>query len=58
MSICKIVTFLECTDGYYDNDCNSTCDHCNKSSPGCRQSDGHCLHGCESIFWESPKCDG
>nr|XP_022309983.1 uncharacterized protein LOC111115510 [Crassostrea virginica] len=38
----------ECVDGFHGEDCQSACDYCNKSSPGCRQSDGHCLNGCES----------
>ncbi|XP_078329126.1 uncharacterized protein LOC111115229 [Crassostrea virginica] len=37
----------ECAVGFHGKDCQLTCDYCNKSSPGCRQSDGHCLYGCE-----------
>ncbi|XP_078330575.1 uncharacterized protein LOC144624577 [Crassostrea virginica] len=42
------IFYLECVVGSHGKDCQLTCDYCNKTSPGCRQSDGHCLHGCES----------
>ena len=48
---------LECVDGFHGDDCQSACDYCNKSSPGCRQSDGHCLNGCESNI-NIDKCKG
>ena len=48
----------ECLNGFFGYDCNSTCKNCNISSPGCLQSTGHCLSGCESKKWLAPKCDG
>nr|XP_022310653.1 receptor-type tyrosine-protein phosphatase alpha-like isoform X2 [Crassostrea virginica] len=47
----------ECLNGFYGYDCNSTCKNCNITSPGCLQSNGHCLSGCESNKWLVPKCD-
>ena len=49
---------LECNGGFYGNECNMTCEHCNKTSPDCLQINGSCLYGCESIHWEGEKCDG
>lgn len=48
---------LECTVGFHGKECQLTCDYCNKTSPGCRQSDGHCLHGCETRL-NLPICEG
>ena len=53
-----IYSVSECIVGHYGADCNSICEHCNKSSDGCQQSDGHCLHGCENNHWKKPKCEG
>lgn len=49
---------LECIDGFYGSECNMTCEHCNKTFPGCLQINGSCLYGCENIHWEGDKCDG
>ena len=46
---------LGCVDGFFGQQCNLTCDYCNKSSPGCQQADGHCLHGC-TYDLKLPKC--
>ena len=55
LSICIV---SECIVGHYGADCYSVCEHCNKSSDGCRKSDGHCLHGCENSHWKEPMCSG
>ena len=49
--------FVECVVGHYGRDCNSHCGHCNRTAPGCQQSNGYCLHGCENNHWSGPKCD-
>ena len=48
---------LECAVSFHGKDCQLTCDYCNKSSPGCRQTDGHCLYGCEGNL-NIAKCKG
>lgn len=50
--------FSECSNGYYGSDCNTVCGNCNKTFPGCIQTNGYCLHGCENDHWKTPKCDG
>lgn len=39
--------FLECISGYYGENCNITCSHCNSSAPSCDRHNGYCLFGCE-----------
>ena len=58
LSAVFIYLITECIIGFYGHECNMTCEHCNKTSPGCLQINGSCLHGCESNQWEGEKCDG
>lgn len=41
------MTFPECIIGFYGENCNKTCTHCNSSAPSCDRHYGHCLFGCE-----------
>lgn len=43
----SFVLFLECISGYYGENCNITCSHCNSSAPSCDRHNGYCLFGCE-----------
>ena len=48
--------FVECVDGFYDNNCMSSCGHCSDGRP-CDKITGYCLSGCESKF-QLPFCQG
>lgn len=43
----SFVLFLECISGYYGENCNITCSHCNSSAPTCNRYNGYCLFGCQ-----------
>lgn len=48
--------FIDCTDGFYDSNCNSTCGQCLHGEP-CDKQTGHCNQGCRHKF-KPPFCRG
>ena len=49
---------IECSLGYYGNNCNQSCDGC--LSDSCDKEDGYCTNktGCKPGWkFENPKCD-
>ena len=47
---------VECSDGYYGNDCHTTCGYCLQGRV-CNRLNGTCDHGCINHFKE-PTCAG
>ena len=42
--------FAECDDGFYDDNCNSTCGHC-LNGEICDKKTGHCVSTYNSLFY-------
>ena len=48
--------FVDCQDGFYDSNCNSTCGHCLHGDP-CDKQTGLCNNECQKNF-KPPFCQG
>lgn len=56
LKLCKYFVKLDCTVGFYGDDCDKICGQC-MDGTSCNVSSGVCPSGCRNN-WEGPMCTG